>query len=510
MATKSTKSVSSLNKTLKKTIDKAKGLGIDTSKAESVSKQTDRQGGTSYKGSTEEKQYNNTITSASLKQNKPYVPPEKPQVTDPGNLALAGNAGIASILEPLGFTQNDNGQIGMGDILKFQQDNQPDLPNLENQYYGSREYKDVKKAQREVTDYTSQLNSITANSQAQQLSLEGQGRGQTSSFVGGEQARINREAAIAALPIQAQLSASQGNLEFAQKQLDTVFTLRSQDAQNKYKFETDKLNSIVSFLNQAETRQYNARLQGEERTYNQTQNNLNYLRQLSAQAREYGNTGVIGQLGAIDPASETFEQDVSRLAQKIQKPVATGGGTSNQMSDNERALMTQFRGEQIVKDYNEILGQKGTIDAYIQNGVGGPADLALVFSFMKGLDPSSVVRESEYETAAKSGNIFQGAFAKYNGYFKEKGGFLPENVRQEFQNLVNQKLAVKESQYQNLTQQYTGIAQRQGLNPQNVVIDYAQGGYKPQPTPVTSPTTIETPITRGFWGTIGNFLWGND
>ena len=154
----------------------------------------------------------------------------------------------------------------------------------------------------------------------------------------------------------------------------------------------------------------------------------------------------------------------------------TGIGTNNTITDNERALMTQFRSEPIVKDYNEILGQKGTIDAYIQNGVGGPADLAIVFSFMKGLDPTSVVREFEYDNAAKSGNIFQGAWAKFNGYFKDKGGMLPANVRQEFQNLVNQKLAVKEKQYKNVKKQYEDLAGRQQLNPQNVVLDYAAGG----------------------------------
>ena len=167
---------------------------------------------------------------------------------------------------------------------------------------------------------------------------------------------------------------------------------------------------------------------------------------------------------------------------KLLQTVSDGKASStsnNQTTDNERALMSQFRGEQIVKDYNEILGQKGTIDAYIQNGVGGPADLAIVFSFMKGLDPTSVVRESEYDNAAKSGNIFQGVWAKFNGFFKAKGGILPANVRQEFQNLVNQRLAVKEKQYTNVKSQYEDISKRQGLNPQNVVIDYASGGMVP-------------------------------
>lgn len=151
----------------------------------------------------------------------------------------------------------------------------------------------------------------------------------------------------------------------------------------------------------------------------------------------------------------------------------TGGGGSNQMTDNERALMTSFRGEQIVKDYNVNLNKKLSVEAIIKAGVGGPGDLALVFEFMKALDPNSVVRETEYATAAKSGNIFAGVFARFNGYLKEEGGFLPPQVQQAFLSLVNAKFEVQRGLYENTAAQYRDIAKRQGLNPENVVINYA-------------------------------------
>jgi hypothetical protein len=161
--------------------------------------------------------------------------------------------------------------------------------------------------------------------------------------------------------------------------------------------------------------------------------------------------------------------------QYYSKPPATGSGTgnSNTIIDNERALLGQFQASPIVKDYNTIVSQKLAMDNIISNGVGGPADLSLVFSFMKGLDPNSVVRESEYDTAAKSGNIFAGAFARFNGYLKEGGGFLPENVRTQFQNLVNQKLHAQQIAYDNYAEYYRGIARRQGLNPDNVVPNFS-------------------------------------
>lgn len=145
---------------------------------------------------------------------------------------------------------------------------------------------------------------------------------------------------------------------------------------------------------------------------------------------------------------------------------------SNVVTDNERAAFTQFRSEPIVKNYNEVIAQKLYVDNLIKNGVGGPADLALVYSFMKGLDPTSVVREAEFDAAANSGNIFAGAFAKYNGYLKPNGGFLPENVQKQFQNLVNEKVKAQQVLYDNTAKIYREQAKRQGLNPDNVVLDY--------------------------------------
>lgn len=139
--------------------------------------------------------------------------------------------------------------------------------------------------------------------------------------------------------------------------------------------------------------------------------------------------------------------------------------------NNEQQTFNAFKGEQIVKNYNDIQNKAASVQKIIDSGVGGPGDLALVFEFMKALDPTSVVRESEYESAAKSGNIFAGVYAKFNGYLKEKGGFLPNNVKKSFLDITNQKLGVVEGQYNNLRNEYRRIAASQGLNPENVAPD---------------------------------------
>ena len=61
--------------------------------------------------------------------------------------------------------------------------------------------------------------------------VEGQGRGQIGDFIGGEQARISREAAIQALPIQAQLATAQADLDSARSYASQLFQAQSQDAE---------------------------------------------------------------------------------------------------------------------------------------------------------------------------------------------------------------------------------------------------------------------------------------
>ena len=209
--------------------------------------------------------------------------------------------------------------------------------------------------------------------------------------------------------------------------------------------------------------------------------------------------------------SKEYKLDMQNQA-RLAGGAGTGSGVSNQTIDNERALSSQFKSEPIVKNYNEILAKKLSVDQIIQSGVGGPGDLAVVYEFMKGLDPTSVVRETEYATAAKSGNIFLGAMTKFNGYFKESGGFLPDNVKNAFASIVNSKLQIQQRLYDNVASEYSGIAARQGLDPNNVVINYSAGSvnlidnYIDSQLPPNEPEQPAQPTS--WWSGVSSWLFG--
>ncbi len=173
---------------------------------------------------------------------------------------------------------------------------------------------------------------------------------------------------------------------------------------------------------------------------------------------DYLNTtsGIVGEYNfykrqaiasGVTPKSFEEYQDADANRKKI---AAGASGLPTSVVTQVDKLSSAFDTAPITKQFNEAVNKKLTFDSIIERGVGGPSDLALVYEFMKALDPTSVVRETEYETARKSGNIFSGIYAKYNGYLKENGGFLPPAVKNEFNSIVNQKLDVVKAQYDNL------------------------------------------------------------
>lgn len=162
----------------------------------------------------------------------------------------------------------------------------------------------------------------------------------------------------------------------------------------------------------------------------------------------------------IEKAKAELAKDQSGLDSKTQTFV-----------DN---LAKQFDSNQIVKDFVNVQNKKISVDEMVVPGEeSGPVDLALVFEFMKSLDPTSVVRESEFASAAKSGSIFKGAFAKFNGAFTD-GTFLPEEVKEEFKRITNIKFDAKKTQYSNLQSEFSRrINDRTGRDDgQNFLTEY--------------------------------------
>lgn len=141
-----------------------------------------------------------------------------------------------------------------------------------------------------------------------------------------------------------------------------------------------------------------------------------------------------------------------------------------------------------------FVSQSGTFttvrDAYskVQAAASSPSpagDLALIFNYMKMLDPGSTVREGEFANAQNAGSIPTTIAAQYNKLLTDKG-MLTTSQRTDF---VTQAGAQYQSQYTSfkpILDYYTNEAVTQGIDPYRVV------GSVYVPETITSTQTATT------------------
>ncbi len=308
----------------------------------------------------------------------PYLPPA-PTATNVGGMVTANNAGLVN--NALGLSLDANGRLvfnqpqptdttgktstspssdGFMNNLRSYLGLQAPPPNTSDIYNSLPEKTTFENAQQNVSNLTAQLNTITAKSQADQLSVTGQGRGVPEAIIGGQQAEIAKEAAINALPVQAQLAAAQGNLQLAQDHLDTVFKLRAADAQSQYEYQTKLVDSVFDFANKSEQRRLDDLKATTASNLSRVNNSLNFAQSLSANATKNGQVDIAAALTKLappDPSSNTFSQDLVKYNNQVAK--LQGGITGD--SANGSGLTGADRAASLEGDVQDVLTGRNTI-----------------------------------------------------------------------------------------------------------------------------------------------------
>jgi len=370
-------------------------------------------------------------------------------------------------------------------------------PSSEVAYKAALKESDFLAKQQRADSLSAQLNGIVANSQAQQLALEGQGRGQTASFVGGEQARIAREAAITSLPIAAQLSAAQNDVARAQSQLDTLFKIKSEDARNQYEYRKDIVGKMYEIATTAEKRRLDAIDKNEDRSYQQTRDNLKLLDAYSAKAVENGEGNLIQSLASIDPNSPRFRVELGKIVSKMKidplkqaqidklkaeggkKTVGQGILSTLPVSIQGRliTMANDFGSQGIVKKYNATLDSMNIVNG-IKSDSKNPADhQTMVYAFAKSLDPESVVREGEYAVIKKYAQSMVNRYGKEITNAISGTGFLSQTAIADIQTTMLNNYDSRKPQYDNLFKKTTDIINNIAGEDvaDEILIDYSMG-----------------------------------
>ena len=179
-----------------------------------------------------------------------------------------------------------------------------------------------------------------------------------------------------------------------------------------------------------------------------------------------------------DAGEKVADLGVSEVAK------TTGDGLTNIQIDNARAVASSFENSPIVKNFLEI--QDRYLNAKTYTGRGdGATDIATIYDLMKVLDPTSVVREAEYNTgASKSGNIFAGALARFNGLINPEGGFVSEQAKNNIFQVITDRYNTRKAVYDNFAKQKQMEAE--SAAPGYKLTDYASVNVT-ETTPSTDP-----------------------
>ena len=144
----------------------------------------------------------------------------------------------------------------------------------------------------------------------------------------------------------------------------------------------------------------------------------------------------------------------------------------------------------ISKDFIKVRDAHRRVEASAKDP-SAAGDLALIFNYMKVLDPGSTVREGEFATAQNSGGIPARVQAMYNSVIR--GERLDISIRNDFVSRSKSLFESQKQQHDATRKQFRAIAERIGLTPDNVVVDFGSAGLSESPsgTPPPPPGFVE-------------------
>jgi len=186
------------------------------------------------------------------------------------------------------------------------------------------------------------------------------------------------------------------------------------------------------------------------------------------------------QTGTALASTKKLGVETARAALELEALKATGGVDPEKTFAQEEKIRKEWQGRN--KLYSELKGTYSNIESSSVAGTGA-GDIALITSFMKMLDPGSVVRETEFATARDTAGLFT---QLENRLQKAKDGqLLKPEQRKQYVDLAKKYLDAAQKKSEQEKKDLGIVVKNYRLNPQNVF------GAEPAPAkPLPESATV--------------------
>jgi hypothetical protein len=156
------------------------------------------------------------------------------------------------------------------------------------------------------------------------------------------------------------------------------------------------------------------------------------------------------------------QQRVEKLGVELKAMEKSGGIPPEKIAEAEDSLRKELATQ--TKEFRIITDSYFRVEGANKTGAG---DLAIVFNFMKMLDPNSSVREGEQASAANAAGVPSAIIAQYNKL--RGGGILDQKARDQMLSEAKRISERAAAQSKQAEDKILGIAKRRGLNVANIV-----------------------------------------
>jgi hypothetical protein len=158
------------------------------------------------------------------------------------------------------------------------------------------------------------------------------------------------------------------------------------------------------------------------------------------------------------------------LAKTDTIPGQAAATAKGKVTEGEASLRKELAGTQQAKDLSVV---KPLYDIVMSTAPTGQGDMSMIYAFMKIVDPTSSVRETEYANAENAAGIPQRIRIAWNKALD--GEKLEPSVREGFRSEATNIYKKRLDAYRVVEKSYTGLATGQGADPARVALDL---GYK--------------------------------